>query len=203
MKNTIKIVIFVAVIFLIILGGYSIAQMDYLEKKKIVEEDEIEYGENYQVFKSSVYKEKPERIIVKKENTTNEFYIFDKNNEEYEHLLKVTLDRMYYSSNQDFNLWSFTPYTISDISNSNENFIVFDYNDDCSKKDYTYDMDFNRDIFFRFSESTRLFRLIDYLTYNSKEYTIEELRSAINKEEFVPEEQIMSGYRYMNPSYLD
>ena len=29
-------------------------------------------------FKSTVYKENPERIIIKKQGTTNEFYIFDK-----------------------------------------------------------------------------------------------------------------------------
>lgn len=170
------------------------------EKKKIVEKDELEYGYNYKVFESNAYKEKPKRIIVKKENTTNEFYIFDEKNAEYEHLLKVALDRMYYSAMQDYNLWSFTPYSLKDITDSNENFIIFDYDDDISQKEYSIDTDFNRDIFFRFSTNTRLFRLIDYLTYDSKKYSSDELRSAIGKEEFVPKDQIISGYKYMNPN---
>lgn len=169
------------------------------EKKNIVEKDELEYGDNYEVFESKVYKEKPKRIVVKKENTTNEFFIFDEKNTEYEHLLKVALDRMYYSAMQDYNLWSFTPYSLKDITNSNENFIIFDYDDDVSQKDYLIDTDFNRDIFFRFSTNTRLFRLIDYLTYDCKKYSSDELRNAIGKEEFVPKNQIISGYKYMNP----
>ncbi len=107
---------------------------------------------------------------------------------------------MYYSSNQDFNMWSFTPYTIDDISSSVENFIIFDYDDDNSQKNYFYDTDFNRTIFFRYSNQTRLYRLIDYLTYKKEKYSIENLREKINKKEFVPKGEIISGYKYMNPS---
>ena len=84
------------------------------------------------------------------------FIYLIKSNKEYEHILKVALDRMYYSFNQDPNNWSFTPYLIEDISNSNENFIIFDYDDYTNNKDYIYDTDFNRDIFLRFSNGTRL-----------------------------------------------
>ena len=188
-----------AIIILVIFAIYSYSTKDYREKKKLVEKDEQEYGEDYAVFKKDVYKESPERIVIKKENTTNEFYIFDKNHEEYEHLLKVILDKMYFVSNQDFNLWAFTPYSINDISNSNENFIVFDYNEDFTQEEYMYDLDFNRDIFFRYSSNSRLYRLVDFLTYKAKKYKIDELRNAIGKEEFVPLDQIVSGYKYMNP----
>ncbi len=202
MKKNLKILFLMVILIAIVsLGVLALSERDYIAKKNLVEKDENEYGEIYEIFKSEVYKEEPERIIIKKENTKNEFYIFDKENKEYEHLLRVALDRMYYSSNQDFNFWSFTPYSIDDISNSNENFIIFDYNDDISQKSYFYDTDFNRTIFFRFSNQTRLYRLIDYLTYKETKYSIEELRERINKEEFIPEDQIISGYKYMHPSY--
>lgn len=201
MRNIVKMfAIIILILVITFLEIYFFSIRGYQEKKKLVEKDELEYGDDYQVFKSEVYTKEPDRIIVKKENTTNEFYIFDKENSEYEHLLKVALDRMFYSSNQDFNLWSFTPYLINDISESNENFIIFDYNGDTSHKEYMYETDFNRDIFFRYSSNTRLYRLIDLLTIKSQTYLIDELRSVIGKEEFVPQNQIMSGYRYMNPS---
>ena len=129
-----------------------------------------------------------------------EIEIFDKSNKEYEHILKVALDRMYYSFNQDPNNWAFTPYLIEDISNSNENFIIFDYDDYTNNKDYIYDTDFNRDIFLRFSKGTRLYRLVDYLIEREHKYTINKLREKISKEEFVPANQILSGFKYMNPT---
>lgn len=200
-KNIIIICICISIICIGIIGGYFVLNKEYNEKKKIVEQDELKYGNDYQVFQSEVYKDEPERIIIKKADTTNEFYIFDKNDNEYNHILKVALDRMYYSSNQDFNNWCFTPYLIKDISDSNENFLIFDYNVDNTNKDYKYDIDFNRDIIFRYSNETRLYRLIDYLTYKREKLDINELRKDINKNEFVPENQIVSGYRYMHPSF--
>ena len=60
-----------------------LSNKNYFKKKKAVEDDEKNYGEEYMEFKSAVYKEKPDRIIIKKQGTTNEFYIFDKSNKEY------------------------------------------------------------------------------------------------------------------------
>ena len=127
MKKIVKIITIIMIIVIVICGIYYALNKNYFKKKKAVEDDEKNYGEEYMEFKSAVYKEKPERIIIKKQGTANEFYIFDKSNKEYEHILKVALDRMYYSFNQDPNNWAFTPYLIEDISNSNENFIIFDY----------------------------------------------------------------------------
>lgn len=128
------------------------------------------------------------------------FIYLIKSNKEYEHILKSRFGQMYYSFNQDPNNWAFTPYLIEDISNSNENFIIFDYDDYTNNKDYIYDTDFNRDIFFRFSNGTRLYRTIDYLTEREHKYTINKLREKISKEEFVPANQILSGFKYMNPT---
>ena len=200
----VRIIILVIFIAFVCCALYAFYAKGYREKKALVEKDEASYGEDYAEFKSDVYKEKPERIVVKKQNTKNEFYVFDKNHKEYEHLLKVTLDRMYYAYNEDFNLGKFAPSSLDDISNSNENIIVFDYNDDVSEKQYMFENDFNRDIFIRFSNNTRLFRLADFLTYNAKKYSIEGLRKIIGKAEFVPLEEIVSGYKYMHPNfYMD
>ena len=194
-------IIFVAFVCSALYGFYT---KDYREKKELGEKDEASYGEDYAEFKSDVYKERPERIVVKKQNTKNEFYVFDKNHKEYEHLLKVTLDRMHYAYNEDFNLTKFAPSSLDDISNSDENIVVFDYNDDVSEKQYMFENDFNRDIFIRFSNNTRLFRLVDFLTCKAKKYSIEELRNTIGKAEFVPLGQIVSGYKYMHPNfYMD
>lgn len=200
----VRIIILIIFIAFICCTLYAFHTKDYREKKALVEKDEVSYGEDYAEFKSDVYKQRPERIIVKKQNTKNEFYVFDKNHKEYEHLLKVTLDRMYYAYNEDFNLAKFAPSSLDDISNSDENIIVFDYNDDVSEKQYMFENDFNRDIFIRFSNNTRLFRLADFLTCRAKKYSIEELREIIGKAEFVPLEQIVSGYKYMHPNfYMD
>ena len=103
MKKIVKIITIIMIIVIVICGIYYALNKNYFKKKKAVEDDEKNYGEEYMEFKSAVYKEKPERIIIKKQGTANEFYIFDKSNKEYEHILKVALDRMYYSFNQDPN----------------------------------------------------------------------------------------------------
>ena len=203
MKKSVKLCIIILVCLLFIsISGYCLARRDYYEKEKLVKEDELKYGNKYFEFQSEVYKEKPERIIIKMSNTTDEFYIFDKNHDEYEHLLKVALDRMFYASNEDFNNWAFTPYTMEDVANSNENFIIFDYDDEYSEQNFMYNDDYNRDIFFRYQNETRLYRLVDYLIYYEKKYNIEELRSKLNKQEFIPANEITSGYKYMHPGLI-
>lgn len=205
MKKIIKYILIVVIILIsiyCIYSGYRYLSIKQIieEKKQLVEKDAIEYGEKYEKFSSEVYKEKPDRIIFKKENTINEFYVFNIGDKEYDNVLKLSEDRMFYSANQDFNLWCFTPYTLDDISNSNENFIIFDYNDNSENKDYMYDWDFNRDIFFRFSNNTRLYRLMDYTTYIKESVNKENLQTIIGKDEFINKNQIISGYKYMNPS---
>lgn len=202
MKRIICILIICIVISCIGINYYKVISNNNVinQKKKIVIEDEKGYGEDYQKFKSEVYIEKPIRIIYKKDNTINEFFVFDKSEEEYEHLLKVAEDRMYYSSNQDCNLWGFAPRTIEDISKSNNNFIIFDYDEDIESKDYTYDIDFNRNIFFTFPNNNRLYRLLDYLTCLKEPIQEDELKKVIGKNDFIPESQLTSGYKYMHPS---
>lgn len=56
-------------------------------KRQIVEIDEAEYGEKYQQFVSEQYKETPKRIVFKKENTINEFYVIKSDEEELKKII--------------------------------------------------------------------------------------------------------------------
>ena len=67
-----------------------------------------------------------------------------------------------------------------------------------SVKNDIYETDFNKDIFFRFSNRTRLFRLMDYLSFIYEPVNMEKLKEIIGKDDFIPKDQIMSGYKYMN-----
>lgn len=202
MKKYMKYLISIGII-LIIFMFISVLCVKYNErklietKKQAVELDE-EYEGKYQSFVSEQYREKPKRIVFKKENSINEFYVFKNGEEDFDRVLRCCEDRMAYSAMEDYNMWSFTPYSMEDISNLNENFIVFDYDDEIENKDYIYETDFNRDIFFRFSSITRLFRLMDYLSFIYEPVNMEKLKEIIGKDDFIPKDQIMSGYKYMN-----
>lgn len=207
MKKYIKYFIIVIIMLFISITIFVLYQKNnerkLIESKRIaVELDEKEYAGRYLEFVSEQYQEKPKRIIFKKENTNNEFYVFNNGDEEFDRVLKVCEDRMAYSAMEDYNMWSFTPYIMQDVSNSNENFIVFDYDDEIEHKNYTYDIDFNRNIFFRFSNKTRLYRLMDYLSYIYEPVNMEELKEIIGKSDFIPKDQIISGYKYMNPAFM-
>ena len=78
MKTVIKygvmIGILIVVIFLTFVSYKIISNNSIIkEKREIVEKDELEYGDNYQSFESEIYKQKPDRIIVKKAETNNQF----------------------------------------------------------------------------------------------------------------------------------
>ena len=68
-------------------------------KEKIVK-DEEDYGNNYKDFKTSypyVYKKNPDRIYFKS-SKVGTFYVFEKDDDNYKHLLEVAEDRMFYSA---------------------------------------------------------------------------------------------------------
>jgi len=74
--------------------------------KEKIEKDETDYGDNYQEFNTYnpyVYKKEPDRIYFKS-SKIGAFYVFDKEDENYEHLLEVVEDRMHYSVIDDYNL---------------------------------------------------------------------------------------------------
>lgn len=163
--------------------------------KEKIEKDETDYGDNYQEFNTYnpyVYKKEPDRIYFKS-SKIGAFYMFDKEDENYEHLLEVVEDRMHYSVIDDYNLNCFTPVSINTMMTSGENYIIFDSDNGTLSE---FDENYNKDIIFKFLENTRLYRLVTYLSY----YKVPILKSDLPKKEFANNTS-MSGYKYM--TYVD
>lgn len=100
---------------------------------------------------------------------------------------------MHYSVIDDYNLNCFTPDSINRMMASGENYIIFDYNNENLAE---VDWEYNKDLIFKFSENTRLYRLVTYLSY----YKEPILRKDLPKKEFA-EDTNVSGYEYM--TYID
>ena len=140
----------------------------------------------------SVYKKEPDRIYFKS-SKIGAFYVFEKEDENFKYLLEVVEDRMHYSVIDDYNLNCFTPDSINKMMTSGKNYIIFDYDNENSSE---FDGNYNKDIIFNFSENTRLYRLVTYLSY----YKEPILKSNLPKKEFANNTYI-SGYKYM--TYTD
>lgn len=163
--------------------------------KDKIEKDEADYGDNYKEFKTYnpyIYKKDPDRIYFKS-SKVGAFYVFEKEDENYEHLLEVIEDRMHYTVIDDYNLNCFTPDSISTMMTSGENYIIFDYDNGTLSE---LDQEYNKDIIFKFLENTRLYRLVTYLSY----YKEPILKNDLPKKEFANDTNI-SGYKYM--TYVD
>lgn len=163
--------------------------------RETIEKDEADYGDNYQEFKTYnpyVYKKEPDRIYFKS-SKIGAFYVFEKEDENYEHLLEVIEDRMHYSVIDDYNLNCFAPDSINTMMTSGENYIIFDYDNGILSE---FDENYNKDIIFKFLGNTRLYRLVTYLSY----YKEPILKSDLPKKEFANNTNI-SGYKYM--TYID
>ena len=172
-----------------------ISESEIIKLREKIEKDEADYGENYQEFKTYnpyVYKKEPDRIYFKS-SKIGAFYVFEKEDKNYEHLLEVIEDRMLYSVIDDFNLNCFAPDSINTMMTSGENYIIFDYDNGTLSE---FDENYNKDIIFKFLENTRLYRLITYLSY----YKEPILKSDLPKKEFANNTS-MSGYLYM--TYID
>lgn len=141
-----------------------ISESEITKLREKIEKDEADYGDNYQEFKTYnpyVYKKEPDRIYFKS-SKIGAFYVFEKEDKNYEHLLEVIEDRMHYSVIDDFNLNCFAPDSINTMMTSGENYIIFDYDNGTLSE---FDENYNKDIIFKFLENTRLYRLITYLSY--------------------------------------
>lgn len=172
-----------------------ISESEITKLREKIEKDEADYGDNYQEFKTYnpyVYKKEPDRIYFKS-SKIGAFYVFEKEDKNYEHLLEVIEDRMHYSVIDDFNLNCFAPDSINTMMTSGENYIIFDYDNGTLSE---FDENYNKDIIFKFLENTRLYRLITYLSY----YKEPILKSDLPKKEFANNTS-MSCYLYM--TYID
>lgn len=174
-----------------------ISESEITKLKEKVKSDEEGYGNNYQEFELysyAAYRKEPDRIYFKS-SKVGAFYVFEKDDENYAHLLEVVKDRMHYSVVDDYNLRCFTPVTIKKMMLSGENYIIFDYNNqDLSE----FDGDYNKDIIFSFSENTRLYRLVTCLSYYKEPITLENL----NRNEFA-DNTSLTGYQYMTLGEMD
>ena len=160
------------------------------ELKSKIEQDEAGYGNKYQKFEycKNTYKRKPDRIYFK-DPSKDGFFVFEKDDEDFEHLLEVIEDRMAYTTMEDYNLYAFTPDSINTMMKSKDTYIIFDYdNNNLSEGDSEY----NKDIIFRFNQNTRLYRLVTYLSY------FKELipRENLGKDEFANNINT-TGFNYM------
>ena len=167
------------------------SESEISQLKAKIEKDEEDYGNDYQKISEyypSVYKKEPDRIYFKS-SKIGAFYVFEKEDENFKHLLEVVEDRMHYSVIDDYNLNCFTPDSINKMMTSEKNYIVFDYDNENSSE---FDGNYNKDIIFNFSENTRLYRLVTYLSY----YKEPILKSNLPKKEFADNTYI-SGYKYM------
>lgn len=157
--------------------------------KEKIEKDEENYGDNYKDFKTQypyAYKQDPDRIYFKS-SKVGTFYVFEKEDENFKHLLEVSEDRMFYSAIDDYNLRCFAPDSIDEMIISGNNYIIFDYDN----KDLADSGD-NKDIILKFNENTRLYRLATYLSY----YKEPILKKDLPKKEFA-ERTGITGYQYM------
>lgn len=170
----------------------SVGPLEKANLKVQIIKDEADYGDNYRAFTHQVYKRKPDRIV-SKVGDQDGFHIYEKTDEHYEHLLEVAEDRMFWSTCEDYNLWCFTPDSVDTMMTSGDQYIIFDYDNDTT--DVT-DPDFQRDLVFRFTDQTRLYRLALYLSYQTELISREDLP----KEEFAADTTI-SGYAYMHSDY--
>lgn len=171
------------------------SESEISQLKAKIEKDEEDYGNDYQKISEyypSVYKKEPDRIYFKS-SKIGAFYVFEKEDENFKHLLEVVEDRMHYSVIDDYNLNCFTPDSINKMMTSGKNYIIFDYDNENSSE---FDGNYNKDIIFNFSENTRLYRLVTYLSY----YKEPILKSNLPKKEFANNTYI-SGYKYM--TYTD
>lgn len=176
------IIIPVCIIVIIMLLIATIIIIDREKQKSQIKKDEKEYGNSYQKFTSLAYNQKPQRIIYKPKER-DVFFIFDISDKNYEHLLEVAEDRMYYSVIEDFNMNDFTPDSIDKIMSSGKNYIIFDYNESSEQKPIIY----------KLKDNNRLKRLVNYLSEFRQSYK----RGELGKDEFTYER--VSGYTYMNP----
>ncbi len=188
-----KIILFIFIIFLLVIvcllcgSQFKKEDKDSIKRAELqaaVQKDEEEYGNEYQ--KCDYVHKAPEKIYVKNGNEDG-FYLFNNNDDNFNHLYEVSEDRMAYSSTEDFNLYCFTPCSIDTIMSSKNNYIIFVYE---NGKDELAEC---HNLVFSYSPNTRLYRLVQYLCYDKNLIS----RNDLGIDEFVGTTE-MSGYAYIN-----
>lgn len=178
------VIIPVVVIFIIVLGIAILIKLDRDYQKKVIDQDEAEYGNEYLKLEDSLsyYTGNPDRIIYKPK-MKDYFYVIDKNDENYAHLLEVAEDRMSYSLmtplTDDFNVDS-----MDRIMSSGKNYIILDYDKEKYANIGVDDGTTPRPVVYKLLDDNRCARLFKYVTQFMKRYTMEELEEMLGKTGF-------------------
>ena len=197
------IIIPIVILLIILLGIVILIKLDRDYQRKIIEQDEAEYGSEYLKLEDSLsyYTGNPDRIIYKPK-MKDYFYVIDKNDEDYAHLLKVAEDRMSYSlmtpMTDDFHVDS-----MDRIMSSGKNYIILDYDKEKYANIGVDDGTTPRPVVYKLLDNNRCARLFKYVTQFMKRYTMEELEEKLGKTgfsrddvhiEIASEEEANDGY---------
>ncbi len=185
MKFKKRYIIIPLVVILIVLAGIAILiKLDRDYQKKVIDQEEAEYGNEYLKLGESLsyYTGNPDRIIYKPK-MKDYFYVIDKTDENYAHLLEVAEDRMSYSLmtplTDDFNVDS-----MDRIMSSGKNYIILDYDKEKYANIGVDDGTTPRPVVYKLLDDNRCARLFKYVTQFMKRYTMEELQQMLGKTGF-------------------
>ncbi len=185
MKLKKRYIIIPLIVILMISAGIGILiKLDRDYQRKMIEQDELAYGNEYLKLEEhlSYYKQNPDRIIYKPK-MKDYFYVIDKNDENYAHLLEVAEDRMSYSLmtplTEDFHVDS-----MDRIMSSGKNYIILDYDKEKYGDIAVDDGTIPRPVVYKLLDDNRCARLFKYVTQFMKRYTMEELEEMLGKSGF-------------------
>ena len=203
MKFKKRYIIIPLVVILIVLVGIAVLiKIDRDYQRKIIEQDEANYGNKYKNLEDhlSYYTENPDRIIYKPK-MKDYFYVIDKNDEDYAHLLEVAEDRMSYSLIEIGD--AFSVDSMDRIMSSGKNYIILDYDKEKYANIGVDDGTMPRPVIYKLIDDNRCARLFKYVTQFKKRYTMEELQEMLGKTgfsrddvnvEMASQEEVDDGY---------
>lgn len=203
MKFKKRYIIIPLVVILIVLVGIAVLiKIDRDYQRKIIEQDEANYGNKYKNLEDhlSYYTENPDRIIYKPK-MKDYFYVIDKNDEDYAHLLEVAEDRMSYSLIEIGD--AFSVDSMDRIMSSGKNYIILDYDKEKYADIGVDDGTMPRPVIYKLLDDNRCARLFKYVTQFKKRYTMEELQEMLGKTgfsrddvnvEMASQEEVNDGY---------
>ena len=203
MKFKKRYIIIPLVVILIVLVGIAVLiKIDRDYQRKIIEQDEANYGNKYKNLEDhlSYYTENPDRIIYKPK-MKDYFYVIDKNDEDYAHLLEVAEDRMSYSLIEIGD--AFSVDSMDRIMSSGKNYIILDYDKEKYANIGVDDGTMPRPVVYKLLDDNRCARLFKYVTQFKKRYTMEELEEMLGKTgfsrddvnvEIASQEEVNDGY---------
>ena len=177
------IIVPLVVILIIIFSIAILIKIDRDYKRKVIEQDEAQYGNDYRKLQGSLsyYTQSPDRIIYKPK-MKDYFYVIDKNDENYAHLLEVAEDRMSYSLAELGD--AFQVDSMDRIMSSGKNYIILDYDKEKYGNIGVDDGTMPRPVVYKLLDNNRCARLFKYVTQFMKRYTMEELEEMLGKTGF-------------------